>query len=310
MRSSKIRIFLLIISFILISCNEVYTKDSLADPLSPYITSSSGLITPENGTYSMPNANVLVEVDATHPSSHFDIYFNGNYTIFNPYNSKNVTILAPFSPGMLGINDTTYYEILHNYKYPDWIPIEISELNFNGKIMVNNSAIPYKIMFGGSIYLICNVTLPKNDSLVLEYSFNTYLVTPPILSSNYYEIDFEYYVGTSRTWNGNITEMVEFRVKGYQPDRVYSVEKPGNDVIINGKNCTISNINGGKSYLWEWNNVRIYEDYVSLSYDIMSGFKDNTISFGKYFMLFTLIGIALMMAFQILRLNLNKKNLS
>ncbi|MFW9988098.1 MAG: hypothetical protein ACFFC3_05540 [Candidatus Odinarchaeota archaeon] len=309
MKSNKITGCLLIISFFFICYNKIFINEILANPLSPYISSSSGPIIPENGTYSMPNANVLVEIDATHPSSHFNLDFNGNYTIFNPYDSKNVTIVAPFSRGMLGINDTTYYEFFNNYKYPDWIPIEFSELNSNATIKVDNNIIPYNIMFGGSIYLMCNVSLPKNDSLVLEYSLNTHLVTPPILSSSYYEIDFEYYVGTSRTWNGNITEMIDFRVKGYQPDRVYSVEKPGNDVIINGKNFTISSIKGGKSYLWKWNNVRIYEDYVFLSYDIMGGFEDDTISFGMYFMLFTLIGIVLMMTLQKIRLDLKKKNL-
>ena len=96
MKSTKISSCLLIISYFLLFCNSGVIKDTLANPLTPYTPSCGGLLIKDNNTYSMPNANVLIEIDATNPSSHYDLYFFGNYTIFNPNNSTNVTIATPF----------------------------------------------------------------------------------------------------------------------------------------------------------------------------------------------------------------------
>ncbi|MFX1366832.1 MAG: hypothetical protein ACFFCE_04480 [Promethearchaeota archaeon] len=316
MKSSKIRSCLLIVSFLIICCNTQYTKECLANPYSPYITGYGGILMTDNNTYSMPYANVLVEIDAIKPNSYINLHFKGNYTIFNPNNNKNVTILAPFPINMLGIDYHTLDDLMDEAggSYYEITPLEIPSLIFNSTIKINNTIIPYEICYFPKSYredsynfmfcFLCNITLPENSNLVLEYNFNTHIATPPILGSSYYAIEFIYQVGTARTWFGNITESVEFRVKGYQPDH-FNCWRSGSDGAY-GKNCTISNIKGGKSYLWEWNNVRIYEDYISLSYDIMMGFKDDTISFGKYFLLFTLIGIALMMTLQKFKLKIKK----
>ncbi|MBY8981238.1 MAG: hypothetical protein KGD72_12675, partial [Candidatus Lokiarchaeota archaeon] len=66
-----------------------------------------------------------------------------------------------------------------------------------------------------------------------------------------------YDVGTSRAWNGTISERVEFKVYGKTPDS-YSPSR----------NCTISDITNGKSYAWEWENeiININSVYISYSY--------------------------------------------
>ncbi|MFX1326949.1 MAG: hypothetical protein ACFE91_02235 [Promethearchaeota archaeon] len=318
MKTRKNSIYVLAISFLLLLGNKIYINEGTANPLIPYGATVGGFILVENSSCSMPYANVLIEIDATNPNSHFDLDFMGNYPILNPNDSMNVTIIAPFSLQMFSSNYTAFLDICYEYNQTYLIsgmsglfaPItpEMLGLNTFCTIKVNNTVIPYEAFgycpdkphptiklyaISPMILIFCNITLPKNDTLVLEYSFNTCIATPS--HPPHYEIRFIYYVGTSRTWNGNITETVEYRVKGEQPDYIDSVE-----------NCSISNTKDGNSYLWEWNNERIYEDYVALTYDnyFKDYNKDDSIPFGNSFLIFTLIGIALMITFQKFKLNL------
>ncbi len=318
MKTRKIIIYILAISFLLFLGNKIYINEASANPLAPYAATVGGFFLVENSSCSMPNANVLIEIDATNPSSHFKLNFIGNYTILNPNDSMNVTIIAPFSLQMFSSDFTTFEQICYEYNQTYLIPgmsglfaaitPEMLGLNTFCTINVNNTVIPYEAFgycpdkphptirfyaYYPIILIFCNITLPKNGTSVLEYSFNTYIATPSY--PPYFEIRFIYYVGTSRTWNGNITETVEYRVKGAQPDYIDRVE-----------NCSISNIKDGNSYLWEWNNERIYEDHVALTYDnyFKDYNKDDSIPFGNSFLVFILIGIALMITFQKFKLNL------
>ena len=316
MKSTKINSCLLIISYFLLFYNSGFIKETFADPLAPFAPAFGGFLIEDNSTYSMSNAYVLIEIDATNPSSHFELDFMGNYTIFNPNNSTNVTIAAPFSPEMFGMNHTTINDILYeNGSFTGPVQIEMPEVISNCTIKINDSIIPYEIFVYSPerdfpwtvlhmIGLLCNITLPKNSSVVLEYSFNTYLATP----SHYdgYYIEFMYFVGSSQTWDGNITETVEFRVKGAQPDRAYSWRMEPDYTY--GKDCIISNIEDGRSYLWEWKDVRIYEDYTVLWYDNdFRGFGNSSVPLGNFFLISTIIGFAIMITLQ--KIRLGSKNL-
>ncbi|MFX1281493.1 MAG: hypothetical protein ACFFA3_19245 [Promethearchaeota archaeon] len=307
MKSNKIRSYLLIITYFVLFYNSGIIKDTHANPLVPYTPSCGGVLIKDNNTYSMPNANVLIEIDATNPSSHYDLHFIGNYTIFNPNNSTNVTIVAPFSPDMFGITYDTINDILYeNGSYIGPVQIEMPEVISNCIVKSNDSTIPYEIFVFEPrleyqwrtfhmIGLLGNITLPKNNTSLLEYSFNSHITIPR--DYGYSGLEFMYFVGTSRTWFGNITETVEFRVKGYQPDKAYSWRMDPD--YIRGRNCTIFNIKDGKSYLWVWNNERIYEDYTILYYYNQFGnFANGSIPFGYYFLIFTLLGIAVVITVQ------------
>ncbi|KKL63542.1 hypothetical protein LCGC14_2174060 [marine sediment metagenome] len=65
-------------------------------------------------------------------------------------------------------------------------------------------------------------------------------------------------MGTSRAWNGPITERVEFKVYGKLPDSYsnYSSEY----------NCSVSDNEDGISYAWEWENKVISVDRVYIKY--------------------------------------------
>ena len=73
-------------------------------------------------------------------------------------------------------------------------------------------------------------------------------------------LDIFYDVGTSRAWNGTITEVVEFRTYGKIPDS-YTGARGWYE-----KNCTVSDIENGKSYIWAWENERIKVSRIYISY--------------------------------------------
>ena len=68
-------------------------------------------------------------------------------------------------------------------------------------------------------------------------------------------LNIYYDVGTSRAWNGTISERVEFKVYGKTPDSYSS-----------SRNCTISDITNGKSYAWEWEDEIINSNIVYITY--------------------------------------------
>lgn len=57
-----------------------------------------------------------------------------------------------------------------------------------------------------------------------------------------------------RAWEGKITESVEFKVHGKTPDEFYNYS------------WTVSELIDGNSYLWEWKNETIYDEYVYIVY--------------------------------------------
>ncbi len=62
----------------------------------PMTQSGTGSIFPEEDcSLIMTNANVIFEVDNLESSNKIDLSFYGNYTIYNPNQSRNITIAAP-----------------------------------------------------------------------------------------------------------------------------------------------------------------------------------------------------------------------
>ncbi|GAH57197.1 unnamed protein product, partial [marine sediment metagenome] len=54
----------------------------------------------------------------------------------------------------------------------------------------------------------------ENNSITIEYSFIAYIDTTTSIDI----LNIYYDVGTSRAWNGTISERVEFKVYGKLPD--------------------------------------------------------------------------------------------
>ncbi|MFW9823038.1 MAG: hypothetical protein ACFFE4_08895 [Candidatus Thorarchaeota archaeon] len=242
----KLRNIFLILFLSILCCN-IFSVNTNADPI-PIETPGIGGIIPKNDTNcSITNAEVLVEIDATNLNQFIDFSFSSNYTIFNPGKTINLTIAAPFSHIILGEK-------------------------LNGFIKMNNSKIPFRTYnssdstwdeftlwkdyflasdFFYTTLLICNITILENLSITLEYAFDTNLT---INLDDLGSLIIRYYVGTSRAWEGNINESLEFKVFGKIPDDFYQ------------EFCNVSDLQNGKSYLWEWKEEIISINYVYITY--------------------------------------------
>lgn len=248
----KIRLFIIvyIISIIVLSF-PINIRESKADII-PIDWAGAGSFLPElNIPFIMTNASVIFNIDAHAYNSRFDVSFKGNYTIFNPMASTNLTLAAPFSSEFKDLESACLIRIDNNpipYRF-----IEYTWENFSGT--------PWDQYVSGYYqsprkFVIINATFPENDSITIEYSFDAYIDIP----ANYGIFEIFYDVGTSRAWNGSITERVEFKVYGKHPDS-YSDYRDYFEY-----NCTISDIEDGQSYLWEWENEIINVDRVYISY--------------------------------------------
>ncbi len=108
-------------------------------------------------------------------------------------------------------------------------------------------------------FILTNISVPENSSVKIEYSFDAYITHTDMDGDLYIYYD----VGTSRAWNGTISERVEFKTYGKLPNS-YSMMQ--NQPIFYNYSCTISNFTNGRSYAWEWIDEIIMIDSVYISY--------------------------------------------
>jgi len=228
-----------------------YIDNSKADLISVYTTFAGNFLPVENCSLIMTNANVIFNIDYPVLHNTIDLNFNGNYTIYNPNESLNMTLVVPFSPDFKNLESTCLIKIGGTVA-----PFSFVEYNLYESPWEQYLTHPYG-MSGRRKFIVINATFPENDSIDIEFSFNAYIANP----SSRDELIIFYDVGTSRAWNGTITEYVEFRVYGTLPD---SYLKYNPDWI--NYNCTVTNIENGKSYAWEWENEFIIIDCVYILY--------------------------------------------
>ncbi len=229
----------------------IHIRDSKADVLFIHGMGTGNFLPEENNPLIMTNANVIFNIDAKTYLSRININFTGNYTIFNPNKSMNATLVAPFSSDFNGLESSC--------------TIKISNITIGYQVLeFNTSGAPWYEYLDWShlqnrCFLLINVTFPENDSITIHYSFNAYIDN----MHNYQILNIFYDVGTSRAWNGTISERVEFKVYGKRPDS-YSSYKEN----LFEYNCTISEIYNGISYVWEWKNeiISVNSVYISYSY--------------------------------------------
>jgi hypothetical protein len=187
MKKSKITFVVLFISTSLLFLN-YETSTSIANPVPVSISQLGGLIPKNDYSCSMPNASVLLEINATDPYSHFDLKFSGNYTLYSPDEVVNLTIAAPFSGHLFGLNSTCMIRINDSL-----IPYEVVKYNRSE----DSSWDDYINTYHRSL-IVCNVSLPMNKTIILEYKFNTSIETS--LNDVGY-LEFEYDIGTAEVWN-------------------------------------------------------------------------------------------------------------
>lgn len=275
-KSKIIQIILLII--LTFNWNILFILKSNANPIPVYMNYSGGIVPKNIYNCSMTDANVEINVDALNVNQvlgHFNLSFIGNYTIFNPSDAINITIALPF----------------------DWENATSS----NMEIIANNISIPFVLVnksfiltddWDGFFYtyyypiffIVFNITIPKNESIVIKSSFQTSTSLDSFIAD---EVYINYIVGTYRGWSphsgsSSISENVEFRVQGQQPDG-FSDYAPG----LFSRNCTVTDINNGKSYLWRWDNETIMDNRVYIMYET----TQPTYIFGHLYLGLGLLGL-------------------
>ncbi len=250
MKKDRLLIIIYLILIIIISF-PIKIKESKADVIRIVGTGMGNFLPEENVSLMMTNASVLFNIDAVYHHRKININFTGNYTIFNPDKAKNITLAAPFSTLLTNLESSCVIKINNS-------SIPYGFLEYNYTLSPWDQYLDWRYMSMRK-FIIINVTIPENNSITVEYSFNAYVDKP----ENYDGLDIFYDVGTSRAWNGTITERVEFRVFGKHPDS-YSEYREDHFEY----NCTISDIEDGISYVWEWENEIINVDsvYISFSY--------------------------------------------
>ena len=85
---------------------------SIADPLSVIEEASGGILPAIDTDLQMIEAKVVMYIDETHgENGSFAISFDGNYTIYNPYETIEILIGAPFLTIYEGLTDTLKIEV-------------------------------------------------------------------------------------------------------------------------------------------------------------------------------------------------------
>jgi len=250
LKKNRLVMWIYIILIIVLSL-PINIKESKADVVMIHRKGLGNFLPEENVSLIMTNANVIFNIDAVYYRRKININFNGNYTIYNPNEAKNATLVASFSTDFKNLESSSVIKIENT-------PISYGFLEYNFTDSPWEDYLDWGYM-GNRKFIIINVTLPENDSIIIEYSFNAYIDIYESIDG----LQIFYDVGTSRAWNGTITERVEFKVYGKHPD---SYSKYREDQFE--YNCTISDIEDGQSYLWEWENEVINVDsvYISFSY--------------------------------------------
>jgi hypothetical protein len=223
------------------------------------------------------------------------VKFEGNYTIFNPDEDINITIGAPFHfhppenctvllNGTSSIYDIVYDNQLYQYQIDIW----------NQYLYIRSSYDIDNFFFNG-FWIIINISIPQNTEIKLYYEFQSAPQYNYYLIEGYYKIIYD--VGTARLWNGNIIENVDIRVHGHLPNSIYEKES-----------CTITDLSDGKSYCWNWNNERIWINYVGLHYYFNS--NDYYNSFYNSIKISLMIGVTLLgVSLMLLKKYFKRKNL-
>lgn len=254
--------------------------DSKADIISVKHTGTGNLFPAENSSLIMTNASVIFDIYYSEQYNQIFTRFKGNYTIYNPGVSQNITLAAPFSSEFTNLEATCVIKadndskpfIFFRYHWSDPWAQYLDSVDL-GMTDIRN-------------FILTNITFPENSSVKIEYSFDAYIIQPD--SDGYLRIYYD--VGTSRAWNGSITERVEFKTHGKLPDS-YSKNIPD----MYNYSCTISNFSNGRSYVWEWVNetIMINNVYISYSYPYVYfwGRISVFIIFGCYFGVPVIIGV-------------------
>ena len=251
-RRNEICMFLVCILIASLTFSENYSNMK-ANPLVVMEEAVGGLL-PENCTdLQMLNAVVIMEINERFKEEgDFKIDFDGTYIIYNPNNTLEVRIGAPFLSYYSRITDTLTIkadgiEIEHEIIFQDEYEIEENWGSYFGLSLTQDR-----------YFALCTLNFTGFSNTTIHYSFQSDIHKNRISDGikTYDALMIIYDLGTARAWNGNITERIEFRVHGEQPKYVF-----------NSTRTLITDFESGTSYIWKWNNELIENYWVFIGYE-------------------------------------------
>ena len=205
-----------------------------------------------NTTVRLININTIITIDATDFSNKIGINFDGNYTLFNPENTTNLTLILPFSL-CIDIQNSTFEASVNATQIPfDVLSNTEENLNSTG---VNLDFLKDFVVHCPITLITSNLTLLENNTYIINYQFSGSIPKPLGFRNLFY---MAYYLETARVWKGNLTQRVEFKLFGKRPICGTVGGYDGDWKILD--------IQGGQSVLLEWNKGKVDTLYVGISY--------------------------------------------
>ena len=187
---------------------------------------------------SIAQANVELDIDALVFKT-FKIMTVAEYIFYNYNQTSTLTVVLPFDSynNFEGANQGTI-DLRVDDVPVDYIVVDLSQSQSEYLDSLIGSPMPEIIRV-----VATNITFSGYTNTTLSYSaYNSFKRQT---SGTYVEII--YIVSTGLVWYGNLTEKVEFKVHGIQPDDYQEL-----DHHLYPVECKVSNISDGKSYIWEW----------------------------------------------------------
>ncbi|MHA2129810.1 MAG: hypothetical protein ACW99L_07555, partial [Promethearchaeota archaeon] len=135
MKDKKLKSFFNILILVFLTL-PVYSSKSKADIVGVYYTGAGDFFPAENCSLSMTNASVILSIEYPRLGEVYEkslglnrayLDFQGNYSIFNPGDSLNMTIVAPFSTDFKQLESTFEIKVeeftipftVVEYEYPN-----------------------------------------------------------------------------------------------------------------------------------------------------------------------------------------------
>ena len=188
------------------------------------------------------NASANITLNATDLSNKIGVTFNGTYTLFNPQNPTNLTIILPFSL-CLDVVYATFGVSVNDSQVPFEL-VSFTEENLTS-MEENIDIIPAFAVHCPISLITFNLTLLENNTYIVKYQFESSIVHTLNFPNSFYMV---YSSDTAKLWKGNATEKVEFKTFGGNPH--FGIV--GNCEVLR----QLLDIEGGKRFICEWNNTQ------------------------------------------------------
>ncbi len=288
---------LIIVTFFLVFCFPNFSPNVVAPP-APIPDQFIGEIFPNcTMLLQLIHTDTLIVFNGTDFSHSLGIYYDANYTIYNPGNASTITVIVPFSLA-LSINDLMFEVHVDDTPIP-YDLYDATPWNEN-KTEIEVSFLSRWIDIYPITLIRSNITLLQNSTFVIRYQFIGLMNIPSEPEDLFY---IAYHLGSSQEWEGTTSGKVELRTYGKQPVFHGSSSSTGGDFT---NNSSFIDINDGSSFSCEWDDIHTPLGNVGVIY-YKSRLPIEIIWNLIVFLLLPFIGIVIIVIIVIVRKKRNKR---